>query len=230
LCDRDGVHDKAITVPHKSGHQGTAIVVAITGASGAPYGVRLIEVLLELGYSVELLISRAGLVVLQQECGLAWEGSTDAIHAHVLSHFGTSADRLRYRAMDDWGAPGASGSGGIRQMVVCPCSMGTLAAIAHGLSDSLLERTADVMLKERRTLVLVPRETPLSALHLQNMLRLVRLGAVVLPAAPGFYHRPVTVAAMVDFMVARVLDQLAIPHTLMTPWGDRIYGANQNAQ
>ncbi|MEO5340659.1 MAG: UbiX family flavin prenyltransferase [Magnetococcus sp. MYC-9] len=201
-----------------------AVTVAWTGASGAAYGLRLVRTLLFLRQRVDLLISDAARVVLQQECGLLLTGEGDAVVQALGRYFrtefgdGLELAGLRHYGQQDWMAPMASGGSAARSMVVCPCSMGTLAAIAQGLSDTLIERAADVILKERRTLILVPRETPLSAIHLSNMLRLARLGVTMLPAAPGFYHRPEKLADLLDFIVARVLDQLGLAHTLLPSW------------
>src|SRR5688572_16994480 len=190
------------------------IVVAITGASGAPYAVRLLEQLIAAERHVWLIVSSHGLRLLRTEMDI---DSVDALRQHV----GADAWRRCVTVYDDAdrGAAPASGSARNAGMVICPCSMGTLSAISVGASRSLVERAADVMLKERRTLVLVPRETPLSAIHLQNMLRLTRAGAVILPAAPGFYHRPQTIQELVDFVVARVLDQLGVEHAISRRWG-----------
>ncbi|MBF0124798.1 MAG: UbiX family flavin prenyltransferase [Magnetococcales bacterium] len=194
------------------------IIVAMTGASGACYGLRLIRVLLDMGHAVDLLLTPASQLVLTYEHDLHWGGGAAEINCKIQAYF-QEPRRLRYFAPDDWQAGCASGSGQHRQMVVCPCSMGTLAAIAHGLSNNLLERAADVIIKERRQLILVPRETPLSAIHLQNMLLLSRLGAIILPAAPGFYHRPEHLSQLVDFVVARILDQMGIDHQLLARYG-----------
>jgi len=190
------------------------IVVAITGASGAPYAVRLLEQLLAADRQVWLIVSSHGLRLLRTEMDL---DSIDALRKRV----GVDAWRRLVTVYDDAdrGATPASGSARNAGMVICPCSMGTLSAVSIGASRSLVERAADVALKERRPLVLVPRETPLSAIHLQNMLRLARAGAVILPAAPGFYNRPETVQELVDFIVARVLDQLGVEHSLVRRWG-----------
>jgi len=193
---------------------GTPIVVAITGASGAPYAVRLLEALVAAERPVQLVLSSHGLRLLQTECDI---GSIDALRARV----GAAAwDRWIITFDDgDRGAAPASGSALSAGMVICPCSMGTLSAIAVGASRSLVERAADVTLKERRPLILVPRETPLSAIHLENMLRVTRAGAIVMPAAPGFYHRPRTIDDLVNFVVARVLDHLGVPQQLAPRWG-----------
>jgi 4-hydroxy-3-polyprenylbenzoate decarboxylase len=190
------------------------IVVAITGASGAPYAVRLLEQLLAADRPVWLIVSSHGLRLLHTELDI---DSVDALRQRV----GVAAFRRLVTVYEDAdrGAAPASGSALNAGMVICPCSMGTLSAISVGASRSLIERSADVMLKEHRPLVLVPRETPLSAIHLQNMLRLSRAGAVILPAAPGFYHKPESVQDLVDFIVARVLDQLGVEHTLVQRWG-----------
>jgi 4-hydroxy-3-polyprenylbenzoate decarboxylase len=190
------------------------IVVAITGASGAPYAVRLLEQLLAAERPTWVIVTSHGLRLLRTELEI---DSVDALRTLV----GADAWRRLVTVYDDAdrGAAPASGSARNAGMVICPCSMGTLSAISVGASRSLVERAADVMLKERRTLVLVPRETPLSAIHLQNMLRLTRAGAVILPAAPGFYHRPQSVQDLVDFVVARVLDQLGVDHALSRRWG-----------
>lgn len=192
------------------------IVMALTGASGAPYGVRLLQALVQAEQPVSLIISGHGLRLIQTETSL---GSVEGLRAHV----GAAAWDRWVRVYDDAdrGAGPASGSHRARAMVVCPCSMGTLAAIAAGTSRSLVERSADVMLKERRKLVLVTRETPLSAIHLENMLRVTNAGAVVMPAAPGFYNRPTRIEELVDFLVARVLDHLDVENTLAPRWGEQ---------
>jgi 4-hydroxy-3-polyprenylbenzoate decarboxylase len=189
------------------------IVVAITGASGAPYAVRLLESLVHARRRVQLIVSSHGLRLLDTELGI---GSVDVLAKKV----GKDWDRYVATFDDaDRGAAPASGSALNDGMVICPCSMGTLSAIAHGSSRSLVERAADVMLKERRPLLLVPRETPLSAIHLENMLRVTRAGAVVMPAAPGFYHRPRSIDDLVNFVVARVLDHLGVEQDLVARWG-----------
>jgi len=190
------------------------LVMAITGASGAPYAVRLVESLIAANRSVQLIVSAHGLRLLRTESDIA---SMDALRERVGE---TGWDRCVQTFDDaDRGAPPASGSALSAGMVICPCSMGTVAAIAMGTSRSLVERAADVALKERRKLILVPRETPLSAIHLENMLRVTRAGALVMPAAPGFYHRPSKIDDLVNFVVARVLDHLDVPHSLSARWG-----------
>lgn len=189
------------------------IVVGITGASGAPYAVRLLQQLAASQRPVSLIVSKYGMRLLDTEAGIS---SMDALREAVGNDAWDSC--IEVYGNDDRGAPPASGSSLTAGMIVCPCSMGTLSAIAVGASRSLIERAADVTLKERRKLILVPRETPLSAIHLGNMLRLTRAGAVIMPAAPGFYHRPTEVAQLVDFMVARMLDQLGVEQTLVRRW------------
>jgi 4-hydroxy-3-polyprenylbenzoate decarboxylase len=195
------------------------VVLALTGASGMPYGIRLLECLLNAGAPVDLLYSAVAPIVARQEMDLQLPARAKDAEAFFNSRFHAAAGQLRAYGREEWFAPAASGSNAPRAMVVCPCTMGTLAAIANGLSDNLIERAADVMLKERRLLVLVPRETPLSVVHLENMLRLARSGAVILPANPGFYHHPKTADDLVDFVVARVLDHLGVAHQLMPRWG-----------
>ena len=197
-----------------------AIALAITGASGAPYGLRLLECLLEAGRPVQLMISEAGRQTLGIECGLHLPEAVEQQRMVLAGRFDAGEDRLRVFGRQEWTAPVASGSNAPRAMVVCPCSMGTLSAIAHGASDNLVERAADVALKEGRKLILVPRETPLSAIHLENMLKLARLGVTILPPNPGFYHQPAGVEELVDFVVARILDQLGIEQRLTARWGD----------
>jgi flavin prenyltransferase len=189
------------------------IVVGITGASGAPYAVRLLQALTAAHRPVSLIISKYGMRLLATESGIE---SMDALRDAV--GIDAWASYVEVFSNDDRGARPASGSSVTSGMVVCPCSMGTLSAIAVGASRSLIERAADVTLKERRKLVLVPRETPLSAIHLGNMLRLARAGAVVMPASPGFYHRPKEVSDLIDFVVARILDQLGVRQTLVSRW------------
>ena len=196
------------------------IALAFTGASGMAYGVRLLECLLVAGERVALLYSQVAQVVAAQELDLSLPSRPADVARYFTDRFGSASGQLAVYGRDQWFAPLASGSNPPRAMVVCPCTMGTLAAIACGLSDNLIERAADVVLKEGRRLVLVPRETPFSVLHLENMLRLARMGAVILPANPGFYHRPQSIDGVVDFVVARVLDQIGVTHALIPRWGD----------
>jgi flavin prenyltransferase len=197
-----------------------AITLAITGASGAIYGVRLLEELLKVGCQVHLLMSSAAQVVLATELDLIWPTEPVACQHYLSRLYGCDENQLRVYSREDWFSPVASGSAAPKQMVVCPCSMGTLAAIAHGLSDNLIERAADVVLKERGHLLLVARETPYSAIHLENMLKLTQLGATILPASPGFYHKPTTIDELVDFLVARILDHLNIQQALAPRWAE----------
>jgi 4-hydroxy-3-polyprenylbenzoate decarboxylase len=185
-----------------------------------PYGVRLLECLLAAGCRVQLLYSQAAQVVARQEMGLELPSRPAETKAALLARLpAVDPEKLAVFGREEWFAPVASGSNPPDAMIVCPCSMGTLAAIAQGLADNLIERAADVVLKEGRKLVLVPRETPFSTIHLENMLRLARAGAVIVPPSPGFYNHPQTVADLVDFVVARVLDQIAVPHDLTRRWG-----------
>ena len=196
------------------------ITLALTGASGMPYGLRLLECLLGAGTRVQLLYSAAAQIVAKQECALTLPTQPREAARTLGERYGARQDQLLVYARDDWLAPMASGSNPGDAMAICPCTMGTLGAIAGGLADNLIERAADVMLKERRPLVLVPRETPLSPIHLDNMLRLAEAGAIILPPAPGFYMQPRTIDDLVDFVVARVLDHLGVAHDLVARWGD----------
>ena len=184
-----------------------------------PYGIRLLEILLAGGNRVYLLYSQAAQIVAHQELQLVLPSRPKDAEELFSSRFKAAEGQLRVFGREEWFAPVASGSNPADAMVVCPCTMGTLAAIAAGLSQKLIERAADVMLKENRKLILVPRETPFSAIHLENMLKLTRSGAVILPANPGFYHHPATVQDVVDFVVARILDHLGVAHSLMPRWG-----------
>lgn len=199
------------------------ICLAFTGASGMPYGIRLLECLLAAGCHVQLLYSQVAQVVAKQEMGLELPARAKEAAEHFRQTYATLMDKsggtLEAYGREEWFAPVASGSNPPDAMVVCPCTMGTLAAIAQGLANSLIERAADVVLKERRTLILVPRETPFSSIHLENMLRLSQAGAVILPPNPGFYNHPQTVQEVIDFVVARILDHLGVPHALMQRWG-----------
>lgn len=187
-----------------SRHPDVPVVFAITGASGAPYAVALLRALVQRQTPVRLIVSGYGMRLLSEEADIQ---SFQALEAATGDW-----SRVEVYGPEDRGGTPASGSSPSRGMVVCPCSMGTLGSIAAGTSRNLVERAADVTLKERRPLILVPRETPLSLLHLENMTRLTRAGATIMPAAPGFYHRPDTIDDLVDFIVARILDHLGIPH------------------
>ncbi|WP_419238111.1 flavin prenyltransferase UbiX [Photobacterium leiognathi subsp. mandapamensis] len=195
------------------------ITLAWTGASGAPYGLRLLECLLAADYQVYLLISSAARVVLATEHGLKLSASPDKAREQLVEHLHCDADKLIVCGKDDWFSPVASGSAAPKQMVVCPCSAGSLASIAYGMSDNLIERAADVVIKERGQLLLVVRETPYSTIHLENMLKLSKLGVTVMPAAPGFYHQPQSIDDLIDFMVARILDHLGVEQGLVPRWG-----------
>lgn len=196
------------------------ITLALSGASGMAYGLRLLECLLTADRQVTLLVSQAAHIVAKQELGVALPARPLDLEKQLTESLHARDGQLRVFGREDWNAPVASGSNPADAMVVCPCSMGTLAAIAHGMSDNLIERAADVMLKEQRKLILVPREAPFSTLHLENMLKLSKMNAIILPANPGFYHRPQSVEDIIDFIVARILDQLGIQHALMARWGD----------
>jgi len=201
-------------------HEPATVTLAFTGASGMPYGLRLLECLLQARRRVYLLYSPVAQIVAKQECDVVLPAQPREAARMLTERFGAHDGELLVFGREDWMAPVASGSNPADAMVVCPCTMGTLGSIAHGLADSLIERAADVMLKERRPLILVPRETPFSLIHLENCVALARAGAIILPAVPGFYARPQTVADLVDFVVARVLDQLRIPHALGPRWGE----------
>jgi 4-hydroxy-3-polyprenylbenzoate decarboxylase len=193
--------------------------LAITGASGAIYGLRLGEELLRAGARVSMLISAAGFAVLKEECGLDW-ARADSVRDELSAYFRCDGANLTFYAEDDFFAPIASGSSAPDAMVVAPCSMGTLSRISSGNSGNLLERTADVMLKEGRPLVLLPRETPLNAIHLEHMLKLARLGVRIVPAMPAFYQHPETLDDLVNFVVGKVLDSIGVEHTLFRRWGN----------
>lgn len=195
------------------------IAVAWTGASGMPYGLRLVDCLLAAGCRVWLMYSPAAQIVAKQECDLVLPAQPRAAQRALAARFAAPADRLQVFDRNDWNAPPASGSNPPDAYVICPCTMGTLAEVAGGVAKDLITRAADVVLKEGRPLILVPRETPFSVLHLDNMLKLARAGAVILPPNPGFYHRPREIDGLIDFVVARILDRLGVPQTLIPRWG-----------
>lgn len=195
------------------------IALAITGASGVQYGLRVLEVLLQDGHRVQLMVSRPAQVVIGTETDLNLPGRPADMKKFLVEKFAVDSALLEVRGPDEWTASCASGSNPPDAMAICPCSMATLSAVAVGASRSLIERAADVMLKERRPLVLVPRETPLSAIHLENMLKLAQAGAVILPPVPGFYGEPKTLDDMIDFIAGRVLDHLDVAHDLGPRWG-----------
>jgi flavin prenyltransferase len=196
------------------------IALAFTGASGLPYGLRLLESLLAADMRVWLLYSQAAQLVAKQELDMVLPTQPREAQRMFSERYGAKEGQLSVFGVQDWYAPLASGSNPPDAYVICPCSMGTLAKVAAGLADDLIARAADVTLKEGRKLVLVPRETPFSAIHLENMLRLSRAGAIILPPSPGFYRHPEKVGDLVDFVVARILDQLGIAHSLCRPWGE----------
>jgi len=193
-------------------------IVAITGASGAVYGLRLIEVLLKGGDDVSIIISPSGFLVLEQETDLRLKGNSVAIAKGLKKYFGRTKGLLTCYPSDDISSHLSSGSSSPRDMIVCPCSMGTLARISCGISGNLIERAADVVLKEKGRLILVPRETPLNQIHLENMLKLSRIGAHIIPAMPGFYHKPKKMEDLVDFVVGKVLDALGIENKMYKRW------------
>jgi flavin prenyltransferase len=193
------------------------LVLAMTGASGSPYAVRLLQVLCRAGRTVHLTISSSGAQVLREETGLSV--ALNRFESQVFGDLGSG--QIIYHHQSDFNAGIASGSFRTAGMVVSPCSMSTLASIAHGITTNLITRAADVHLKERRKLILVPRETPLSLVHLENMAAVTRAGAIVLPAMPGWYHQPKTLEDLVDFVVARICDQLGVEVDLMKRWGGK---------
>ena len=196
------------------------IAVALTGASGIQYGLRLVECLLQAGREVHLLYSQAAQVVAAMEMDLELPSRPEEAERLLGGRLGAEPGRLRVFGRQQWTAPVASGSNPPEALVICPCTTGTLASVAQGICEDLIDRAADVALKERRRLILVVRETPFSTIHLENMLKLSRAGAVILPANPGFYHRPQQVEALVDFVVARILDHLEVAHDLLPRWGE----------
>lgn len=193
------------------------ITLAISGASGIPYGLRLLECLLEKDKSIYFTISQAALMVIALETDLKFPKR--GLQDFLCKQYSVSKQQLTVVSEHEWTAPIASGTGAADAMVVCPCSTGCLAAIATGMSDNVLERAADVMIKENRPLILVPRETPFSAIHLQHMLNLAQLGVTILPPNPGFYFKPTSVNELIDFVVGKILDQLNIKHKLVPKWG-----------
>lgn len=197
------------------------VTLIMTGASGAQYGLRLLEVLVEKGIQINLLLSRPGQLVINMETELQVPGRAKEAEVYFSELYRAQPGQIRVFEREQWMSPVASGSGVADATVVCPCTTSTLSAIAVGASKSLIERAADVCLKERKQLILVVRETPFSDIHLENMLKLSRMGAVIMPANPGFYFKPTTIDELIDFIVARVLDHLRIPHELTARWGDK---------
>ena len=198
----------------------TSITLAITGASGAQYGLRLLDCLLAADVEVSLMISAAAQVVIATETDLDLPGRADQQQQFLGERFNAKAGQLCVFGREQWTSPLASGSNTARAMVICPCSSATLSAVASGASRDLIERAADVALKENRQLILLHREMPVSAIHLENMLKLSRLGVTIMPASPGFYHQPTGIDELIDFVVARILDHLNIAHTLIPRWGE----------
>lgn len=195
------------------------LTVALTGASGLQYGFRLIECLVAAGQEVYVLVSPAAHAVAALELGITLPKQSNKLNGFLREKFQAKEHQITVFDQLEWTSPIASGSHIAQAMIICPCSSGTLAGLATGISNNLIERAGDVMLKERRKLILVPRETPISQIHLENMLKLVSMGVVMIPASPGFYHQPQSIDDLIDFIVARILDHLAIPHQLIKRWG-----------
>lgn len=204
----------------KKNQQDKLFLIAITGASGSAYALRLIEVLIKKGFPLYIIISKAGQIVLRMEAGLDIPANPFKSEKWFNKRFNTYPGQIRVFGKEDWSSPVASGSNPPDAMIVCPCTSGTLASIANGLSENLIGRAADVIIKEQKKLILLIREAPFSVIHLKNMLLLAKTGVIIMPANPGFYHSPKSINDIIDFMVARILDQLEISHTLMTPWGN----------
>lgn len=196
------------------------VILAMTGASGSQYGLRLLDCLIQEDREVHFLISKAAQLVLATETDVNLPARPPAMQAFLTEYTGAAPGQIRVFGKEDWMAPPASGSGAPAAMVVVPCSTGTLASIATGACNNLIERAADVTLKERRKLILVPREAPYSSIHLENMLKLSNLGATILPASPGFYHQPQSIDDLIDFVVARILNCLGIAQDMLPRWGE----------
>ncbi|SFV85822.1 3-polyprenyl-4-hydroxybenzoate carboxy-lyase UbiX [hydrothermal vent metagenome] len=194
------------------------IAIALTGASGMPYALTLLKELLKTQELIYVMISQAASTVIAMETDLNLGSDTKAIKKNLTDYLGAKDGQIEVFSKNQWTAPVASGSNPPRAMVVCPCTMSTLAAIAHGHADNLMHRAADVVIKEQKKLILVPRETPYSAIHLENMLKLSRLGVVIVDANPAFYQGPKSIQDLVNFVVARILDHLDIEHDLLPPW------------
>lgn len=195
------------------------ITLAITGASGAPYALRLLQQLLAADYQVLTLMSSAARVVFAAEENLKIPAGAEKASEWFNQHFQAKPEQVKVYSKEDWFSPVASGSSAPKKMVICPCSTGTLSAVATGACDNLIERAADVVIKEKGQLIMVPREMPLSTIHLENMLTLSKTGVTIMPAAPGFYHQPKQLSDLVDFVVARILDHLNIDQSIVNPWG-----------
>lgn len=196
------------------------ITLALTGASGVQYGIRLLQCLLMDGHEVHLLVTKAAHVVISMETELSWPSNTATLQDQLCKRYGVTDAQLHVCGEKEWLSPIASGASSVDAMVVCPCSMGSLSSITVGASSNLLERAADVIMKERKQLILVPRETPFSDIHLENMLKLSRMGVVIMAANPGFYNKPQSVDELIDFLVARILDHLGIEQKLQPKWGE----------
>jgi 4-hydroxy-3-polyprenylbenzoate decarboxylase len=196
------------------------ITLAITGASGAPYALRLLQCLVAADQTVYVMVSKAAQVVFATESDVKLPGTPQKMQAYLTELFKAKEGQIQVFGREQWFAPVASGSGRNGPMVVCPCSTSTLSSIATGASNTLIERAADVAIKEKRALILVIRETPFSSIHLENMLKLSNLGVTIMPASPGFYHEPKSIDDLVDFMVARILNHLQIDQALMPYWGE----------
>lgn len=197
----------------------TPITLAMTGASGAAYGLRLLECLLKAQRRVYFMISDAARTVIKMEMGLELPAEISTLENFLLNRFSAQPNQLKVFGNMDWLAPPASGTGGKIPMIICPASGGVISAIATGASTNLVQRAADVAIKEKRPLIIVPREMPASAIHLENQLKLAHLGATIMPASPGFYQNPRSLDDIIDFVVARILDQLDIAHDLLPRWG-----------
>ncbi len=196
------------------------IAIALTGASGMPYALTLLQELVKSQEKIYVMISAAANTVIAMETDLNLGSDTKAIEKNLTQYLGAKDGQIEVFSKNQWTAPVASGSNPPRAMVVCPCTMSTLSAIAHGSADNLMHRAADVVIKEQKKLILVPRETPYSAIHLENMLKLSRLGVAIIDANPAFYQNPQTIQDLVNFVVARILDHLEVEHDLLPPWQD----------
>ncbi len=202
-------------------NQNKRITLIMTGASGAQYGIRLLEELVKAKIEVSLLLSRPAQLVINTETSYKVPSRASEVEKYFSNLFNAAPEQIKAYEREQWMAPIASGSGVADATIVCPCTTGTLSSIAVGSSNNLIERAADVALKERKKLILVIRETPFSEIHLENMLKLARMGAVILPANPGFYHKPETLDDIIDFMVARILEHLDIKQDILPMWGSK---------
>ena len=203
------------------------LTIAMTGASGAPYTLRLLEICLQTDIHIQFICSQPGQIVLGMESDLKLTGSPQKIRQQLASWFDASPSRISVFAKDQWTSPAASGSSVADAMVVCPCTMGSLAAIAAGTSENLIHRAADVIIKERKKLILVPRETPFSSIHLENMLKLSNLGVIILPPNPGFYQGVSQLSDLIDFVVSRILDQLGLENEISPRWASAVRSSGE---